>query len=80
METWIQIDTYHIEDLFLERFYCSCFWYWGFSNKVFLKNKVPQKKKKKKKKKNHIENPQEAAGCGSAGDHSSLPMCQWLRQ
>ena len=23
----------------------------GFSNKVFLKNKVPQKKKKKKKKK-----------------------------
>ena len=30
--------------------FCSCFWYWGFSNKVFLKNKVPQKKKKKKKK------------------------------
>ena len=34
--------------LFLERFYCSCFWYWGFSNKVFLKkikslNKVPKK-------------------------------------
>ena len=37
--------------LFLERFYCSCFKYWSFSNKVFLKIKSLKKKKKKKKKK-----------------------------
>ena len=37
--------------LFLERFYCSCFKCWGFSNKVFLKIKSLKKKKKKKKKK-----------------------------
>ena len=36
--------------LFLERFYCSCFEYWSFSNKVFLKIKSPQKKLKLKKK------------------------------
>ena len=34
--------------LFLERFYCSCFKCWGFSNKVFLKIKSLKKKKKKK--------------------------------
>ena len=33
--------------LFLERFYCSCFKYWSFSNKVFLKIKSLKKKKKK---------------------------------
>ena len=30
--------------LFLERFYCSCFKYWSFSNKVFLKIKSLKKK------------------------------------
>ena len=35
--------------LFLERFYCSCFKYWSFLNKVFLKIKSLKKKKKKKK-------------------------------
>ena len=33
--------------LFLERFYCFCFGYWTFSNKVFLKIKSLKKKKKK---------------------------------
>ena len=31
--------------LFLERFYCSCFKYWSFSNIVFLKIKSLKKKK-----------------------------------
>ena len=31
----------------LERFYCSCFKYWSFSNKVFLKMGSLKKKKKK---------------------------------
>ena len=30
--------------LFLERFYCSCFKYWSFSNKVFLRIKSLKKK------------------------------------
>ena len=48
MQSWLKYMGGTAVDLkkqSLERFYCSCFKCWGFSNKVFLKIKSLKKKK-----------------------------------
>ena len=49
MSDYVIFLTIILNFIFLH-FFCSCFKYWSFSNKVFLKIKSLKKKKKKKKK------------------------------
>ena len=49
--------------LWFERFYCSCFKCWGFSNKVFLKKIKSLKKKKKKNLHKYIKKKKKKILC-----------------